>query len=299
MTRRLFKTDDETSDPTPVERLTLPPLRPSDLGKIADFLVGSGAGSALAAFLETWSGGAPKSVAELLNYLWDEGVLVPRGDDHWDLASDPLETPPPSSDLSDLMARRFEQLPASPRRLLTVAAVLGQEFDSERLQRAEREDPDVVDRCVQLLLELWLIRQSAKSWSLARRRSDLTRWTDGARHGPFEFTHEELRRAVLDRVNPLRLQTIHRRVAASIRSHFADDDPEICEDLAYHDLEAGDWERSVTALEAALDKNRAVGAEKAASWYEEKLGQVLDRMIGQASTEGERAALRKRRKKLA
>jgi hypothetical protein len=152
-----------------------------------------------------------------------------------------------------------------------------------------------VDRCIQLLLERWLIRQSAKSWSLARRPSDLARWAEGARRGPFEFNHEVLRTAVLAGLNPLRLQAIHRAVADSLKEHFGDKSLAICEDLAYHYLASGEWRQSLAALETAQLKSRVVGAVEVANWYEGKLGQVLDRMIRHAETEAERAELAARR----
>lgn len=285
-------------DQGPIERLTLTPLDPDNLSKIADFLVGQEAGGALTSYLDRWSDGVPEVVAELLNHLWDEGVLEPRGNGHWHLTKDPKDAPPPAGDLEALLHQRVLRLPASPRRLLTVAAVLGQEFDTNRLTGAEREDPEIVDRCVQLLLGRWLIRQSAKSWSLARRQSDLLRWAEGARRGPFEFGHEELRTVVLGGLNPLRLQSIHRAVATSLKEHFGDRSSAVCEDLAHHHLAAGDWEPAVGALEAAWAKNLSIGAENVAAWYEGKLGQVLDRLIRHAENRRERAELEEKRSTL-
>lgn len=296
--RLLPEPADRAPHQAPIERLTLTTLGPEEHRKIADFLVGPESAEALAGYLVAWSVGIPETVAELLNFLWDEGVLVPQGNGRWALSADPAAAPPPVGDLDELVALRVHRLPASARRLLTVAAALGQEFDTHRLRAAEREDPDVVDRCIQLLLERWLIRQSAKSWSLARRPSDLARWAEGARRGPFEFNHEVLRAAVLAELNPLRLQAIHRTIAESLEEHFGARSTTVCEDLAYHYLASGEWRPSLAPLETAQLKSHVVGATEVAAWYEGKLGQVLDRLIRQAETESERTELAARRDRL-
>lgn len=297
--RLLPEPADRAPHQAPIERLTLTTLGREEHAKIAEFLVGDEASEALADYLDEWSSGIPETLAELLNFLWDEEVLVPEGNGRWTLSADPSTTPPPVGDLDVLVELRIHRLPASARRLLTVAAALGQEFDTHRLRAAEREDPEVVDRCIQLLLERWLIRQSAKSWSLARRSSDLARWAEGARRGPFEFNHEVLRAAVLAGLNPLRLQSIHRSIADSLREHFGERSTTVCEDLAYHYLASGEWQQALAPLETAQFKSHVVGAVEVADWYRGKLGQVLDRMIRQAETEAERAELTARRAKLA
>lgn len=297
-TRLLAEPASDSPDQAPVDEVSLAPLGREEVGKIAEFLLGPEASEGLTEYLDEWSRGIPETVAELLNFLWDEQILVPRGDGHWDLAAPPSTKPPPVDDLSRLAALRIRRLPTSPRRLLTVAAVLGQEFDTHRLRAAEKEDPDVVDRCIELLLERWLIRQSAKSWSLARRPSDLARWAEGARRGPFEFTHEVLRAAVLDSLNPLRLQAIHRAVARSLQDRFGDDSDEVCEDLAFHYLASGDWRQALKALETSRLKSLLIGAVEVADWYAGKQEQVLDRMIRLAGDDAERAELESQLDKL-
>ena len=83
-----------------------------------------------------------------------------------------------------------------------------------------------------------------------------------------------------------------------MKERFGEKSTEVCEDLAYHYLAAGDWAPALEALETARLKSHVVGAVEVARWYAGKLEQVLDRMIRISETDAERSELIARRDRL-
>ncbi len=281
-----------------VSRLELRRLDPDAVHEVASTLVGIELAEELAGFLVRHARGLPLAVAELVNFLWDTDRLQPRGAGRWSLQGDLESTEVPES-LEELILRRVRRLPTSARRLLSIAAVYGQTFDAEVVQAADGEHIAVVEICVQLMLEKWLIRQAPTSWSDTRRERDVVLWARGARRGAFDFAHEAIREAILSEVNPLRRQVMHRAVATALRAARADDPEGVGERLAYHYLAAAEWAEALPFLErAAADADRR-GAPAAAIQYAERALAAIDRILAGRASAAEREDLAKRRERLA
>jgi len=260
-------------------RLEIDRLEPAGLEEIARSLVGESQAAELARFLEERSAGLPLAAAEVVNSLWDEGVLVTRGAGRWSLARPLTGLGPVKEDVRDLIRMRIRRLPNSTRRLATLAAVMGQCFEAPLLQEAADEHVTVVEVGLEILLRRWLIRQFAYSWTSTRQEADLARWDQGARRGSFEFTHREIRNAIHQEINPLRRQAMHGQVAATLERLRGDRD---CEALAFHLVAAGEWEKALPPLERAVERALAVFAEDTARRYCDQAVEALSRLVASA-----------------
>ena len=124
----------------------------------------------------------------------------------------------------EVMGRRLERLADRTRSLLTVAAVIGREFDFELLRHACELDDETAAQGVEELV----------------RRRVLT--GVGERLG---FTHERLREVAYAGLQSWRRPRLHRRIAETIEALHADRLPDFWEALADH------WERGEVWARAA------------------------------------------------
>jgi DNA-binding SARP family transcriptional activator len=258
--RHPLLTDPRLDPGLPVDRLELERLAPEAVAEIAEALVPARQAPRLAEYLNDWTGGLPLAVTELINYLWDEGVLIVHQPGGWSMDAARSESRRPPADLEQLIVHRFRGLPASARRLLAVAGVIGQRFDVDLLRVAGDESLAVVEACIELMLQRWLIRQFPRTWTHTGRERDIVLFARGARRGVFEFAHEAVRAAILANVNPLRRQVMHREVAAALAEVYADDHQAVCESAAHHLIQGGEAERARECLMMAAERARLAGA---------------------------------------
>jgi DNA-binding SARP family transcriptional activator len=276
-------------------RLEIDRLEPSSLEEIAESLVGEAQAVELARFLAERSGGLPLAVAEVVNFLWDEGVLAARGAGRWSLARPLAGVDLTVEGVRDLIRIRIRRLPNSTRRLATLAAVMGRSFDAQLLQEAADEHIAVVEVGLEILLRRWLIRQFSYAWTSGRQEEDLALWAQGARRGSFEFTHREIRKAIHDELNPLRRQAMHGQVAEALVRLRGERD---CEALAHHFLSAGEWEKALPALERAVERALSVYAEDTARRYCDQTIEVLSRLVASARNGAQAERWREKRDRL-
>ncbi|HEV7503792.1 MAG TPA: BTAD domain-containing putative transcriptional regulator [Thermoanaerobaculia bacterium] len=259
-------------------------LEPAGLEEIASSLVGEAQAAELADFLEEHSAGLPLAAAEVVNFLWDEGVLVARGAGSWSLARPLAGLKLAMEDARDLIRARIRRLPNSTRRLATLAAVMGQSFDAQILQEAADEHIQVVEVGMEILLRRWLIRQFSHSWTSSREEESLALWAQGARRGSFEFSHREIRNAIHQEINPLRRQAMHSQVAAALKRLQGDRD---CQALAFHFVAAGEWDKALPYLEQSVERALAVYAEDTAQRYCDQAVEALSRLVASARNGGQ------------
>ena len=244
-------------------RLEVERLEPADLEEIAGSLVGEAQAGELAAFLEEQSGGLPLTAAEVVNVLWDQGLLVASGIGGWHLSRPLAGLELPVENVRDLIRLRLRRLPNSTRRLATLAAVIGQSFDVQVLQEAADEHIQVVELGIEILQRRWLIRQVAQS---------------------FEFAHCEIRDAIQQEINPLRRQAMHGQVAAALEQLQGN---RSCQALAYHWVAANEWEKALPHLLQAVEQALSVCAEDTAQRCCEQTVEVLTRLMASARNAGQ------------
>jgi tetratricopeptide (TPR) repeat protein len=164
-------------------------------------------GRELLAFLYRHTEGNPLFVVQVLRTLVDEGAIWYSGTQwEWRPVSE-LRLPVA---VGDLISRRLARLSTRANAVLTVAAVIGREFDIDLAIDAgagtEEELLDAIDEGV---------RASVLRPAVQR---------DGDR---FAFAHGLLAEVLRDEVNPRRLKRIHERVAQAIERRRPDAFPEI------------------------------------------------------------------------
>jgi predicted ATPase len=242
-------------------------------------------------------------MAEAINLLWDEGVLAAGEAGHWSLTRSLSPGGLPPADFEEMIRLRIRRLPTSTRRLASLAAVMGHCFEVHLLQEAADEHAVVVEIGLELLLERWLIRQFAHSWTSTRRERDIVLWARGARRGSFEFSHKRIRSALCGELNPLRRQAMHGQAAEALERLRGGRDAEA---LAYHWVAAGEWERALAPLEAAMERALSVLAWGTAQQYYEQILEALDRLAATARNDaqaerwrGERERMREVRERMA
>jgi len=272
-----------------VDHVPLPRLDERGIAEIGSTLVADPADAArLAEHLGAASEGLPLAVVEHVNFLCDRLVLTPASRQRWRLEGELARTPDAPWELDAVISRRIRQLPTSTRRLLVLAAIIGQTFDVELLQRAAREHIGVVEIGIELMLERWLIRQFARRWSDDPRERDLVLWAQGARRGTFEFAHERIRRVAYDEVNPLRRRLLHRAVADALAERHPPDDDREADNLAHHYVAAGEWEAAVPYLRRTVAKAERLGDPDTALSEAERTVGVLDRLAKERPDEAGR-----------
>jgi DNA-binding SARP family transcriptional activator/tetratricopeptide (TPR) repeat protein len=166
--------------------------------------------------LQRETGGNPLFVVETLREL-------AQGDDLGALSSDdPTRLPVPGS-IRDLLLARLDRLPGEGRSVLEVAAVVGDRTDLDTLASAVELPRSAVLSAVDLLVRRSLVREL----------------DDG-----FGLHHDQIRRVVLDAIEPPALRALHRRVGLALEAQSPDE----VERLAHHFEAAGDARQAVRYL---------------------------------------------------
>lgn len=277
----------------PLSRISIERLELVEVEEIASALVGDDQAGDLASFLMRHSQGLPLAIAEWINSLWDECILAYDAG-RWCLRDALTDR---TGDLEDLVQKRLRRLPTSARRLASLAAIMGQKFDARLLTEAANEHPRVVEVSLELMIERWLIRQHSEFWKNGQRERDIVLWAKGARLGNFEFNHRLIWESILEDINPLRRQVMHREVAATLERHFEPDAERHCESLAFHYTQACSWSQAIVHLERAARKARDVSAMDTARHYSRQAVEVLNRLVGAARTPDDEEHWRRERRR--
>ena len=188
-------------------------------------------------------------VGELVRLLAAEGRL-----DDADSARSPVRFP---AELQAVIHRRLARLPAEAHELLTLAAVIGDEFHIDVLERVAAAAPDdVLDLVETALLTRVLVEAPAA--------------------GSYRFAHALIRELLYGELSRLRRARLHARVFAALDGLWhADPEPHAAQ-LAFHAFkgaEAGTAEAAVRfGVMAARDAANHLSFEEAASDWQQALG---------------------------
>jgi tetratricopeptide (TPR) repeat protein len=215
--------------------------------------------------------GNPFFVGQVLRHLAETGAIRVE-DGRW-VIGDRQRMGIPEG-VREVIGKRLSQLGADTNDVLSVAAVIGREFDNRLLTEASGLDPD---RVLDALEE-------AEAGRLVVALAE--------HHDRRTFAHALVRSTLYEEIPTTRRLRIHRRVAEALATRAERGVP-CLEELAHHSCEAaalGDidsalrWSRA--AAQAALDR---LAYEEAASHYERALSVLDPDDPGQCA---ERAALR-------
>jgi tetratricopeptide (TPR) repeat protein len=225
-------------------RIVLRGLRRAEVSRYVSLTAGVEPDDALVEAIHSKSEGNPFFVAEIVRLLSAEGRL--------DSAAGEISIP---QEVRELIARRLAPLSAYCREALSIAGVVGHDFDLRVLQAVADVDAD-------RLLEALEEAQAARVIAAA-----------GA--GRYRFAHVLISDALVDGLSATRRLRLHKRVGEALERAYAGRLEQRLGELAHHFLEAapaGDAERGVRyALAAAEHAGGRLSYEEAARWYERAL----------------------------
>jgi predicted ATPase len=171
-----------------LERIVLPGLADADVAALSDSLTGEALAPELVRAIREEAGGNPFFVQELLRHLTDGGVRsltradVPDG-------------------IREVVNLRVSRLEDSCVRLLTLAAVIGMEFDLAPLERVSDLEGEDLAAALDEALSAGLVLETA-----------------GGDHERFAFSHALVRRTLLGRLTGAHRRRIHARVAEALKA---------------------------------------------------------------------------------
>jgi AAA ATPase domain len=213
-------------------------LRGLDRAAVGDLVARAMAGSpppALVARLHDLTEGNPFYLDEVLRVLRDDGRLDDGG-------ADGVPVPLPES-VRDTLRRRLDPLEPEDRELLSLASVVGREFDVVLLQHATGTTAEAVLARLTAATAIDLVEEAATV-------------------GRFRFAHALVHETVYGDLLPAARARLHQRVAEALEVHYAGRvDPPLAE-LAAHYTRAAPLGTAAKAVECSL---RA--AEQAAALF--------------------------------
>ncbi|MGI8802580.1 MAG: ATP-binding protein [Solirubrobacteraceae bacterium] len=247
-----------------VTRLSLVGLDLNDIVDLIEELAGhpiDAAGLALAREVHRETAGNPFFVGEMLRHLRETGVIARQPDGRWSFRSSLAGHGLPQS-VREVIERRVLRLSEAARRLLTVGAVIGDEFD---LQLAARSADLSAARALDLLDEA--IAASLLSKTAITRESqaglDLTE--------VYAFSHGLVAATLYEALPAGRRAALHLAVGEAIESTSGEEIEDRLDDLAHHFLAAvpaGGAERAVGyATRAGERAMRAFAYDQAAGLF--------------------------------
>jgi diguanylate cyclase (GGDEF)-like protein len=197
-------------------------------------------GRELLAFLYRHTEGNPLFVVQLLRTLVEEGAIWHTGDRwEWRPVSE-LRLP---IGVTDIISRRLSRLSPEAHALLTVAAVVGRDFDLDLVIEAVEEDEDAVLDAIDEGIEASVVHA-----------------TGGREAERYAFAHILLAEVLRASANPRRLRKIHQRVAEVTERRS----PEAVSEITAHYDRAGDAASAYRwALHAAAEAKRVYANQEA------------------------------------
>jgi tetratricopeptide (TPR) repeat protein len=165
------------------------------------------------------SGGNALFVQSVYQSLAEQGLLFDEnGEWRTDISRADLVVP---SDVRLIIEQRVGRLEAETRRLLAMAAVLGQRFEPDVLEEAlEADDDRVLDGI-----------EEAEAANLIFPSS-------GQAESRYEFSHALVRQSLLDMTTPLRRERMHLKAAIAMEALYGEE-PARAAALARHLMSAG------------------------------------------------------------
>jgi DNA-binding SARP family transcriptional activator/tetratricopeptide (TPR) repeat protein len=229
------------------KRLELRGLTVTDVARYIELSVGAAPQEELIATIHSETEGNPLFVGEVVRLLASEGRLA-------DLDVPALWTLGIPQGVREVIGRRVGRLSADCASVLTLAAVLGREFEVDALEQlCDRQGGQLLD----------VLDEAVAARVLAS--------VPGAR-GRLRFAHAQIRETLYDQLTSVRKGQLHRRAGDALETVYAHDPEPHLAELAYHFFEAapgGDIEKAVFYARRAGGRALVLLAyEEGARFYE-------------------------------
>ena len=236
-----------------VTRVALGGLSEVECGELLTGLAGHEIAPPLVTALHRETAGNPFFLEELLRHLIETNLLptMPTGGAQTvDLGA--LDLP---DSVREVVARRLSRLPDSVHEILTLAAVMGPEFDAGLLGRAADASPVTVLEALDVATDAGLVK------------------ADSSRMGRYAFGHALIRQTLTAALGTARRAELHARVGTAIED--AGDSPHAAAELALHFTYAlpliGAGKAIGYTTQAGRDALADVAFEDAAAYFESAL----------------------------
>ena len=179
--------------------------------------------------------GNPFFVSEVLAHLTETGAIYQNTSGQWVAESSLGETALPDS-VREVIGARVGRLGPVAERVLSVAAVIGRDFDVDALAEAtDTSEDDLLD-----------VLDAAASVALVRELAGAS--------GRYSFAHALIQRTLYDDLGPTRRARAHRRVAEALEELYGDRPGARVGELARH------WRNASQPIDLA----RAIGYSRQA-----------------------------------
>jgi eukaryotic-like serine/threonine-protein kinase len=238
-----------TEDITDMQPLLLERLSQAEVAALSQSILGEAGGRPdIVRYLHRETEGNIFFMVEMIRALADEAGRLEQ------VATMAL---PPSlvvGGINTVLQRRLACLSPQDQPLLELAAVSGRELDLKVLGQLDGAGlPE---------LQTWLVR--ASNCAVLEVRNEA-----------WQFAHEKLRVAILDRIPADKLASLHKEIATAMEAVYQDA-PEHAAPIANHWRQAGDPAREFAAVEQAAAYALRIGVfTEARHWYERGLS-LLD-----------------------
>jgi predicted ATPase/class 3 adenylate cyclase len=198
--------------------------------------------------------GSPLFIAETLRNLSESGAF--RQGDRWVLRAGSPDLGIPQG-VKETIGRRLLRLTESTNKVLSLASVIGREFDLALLEQiAEMPEDAILDAI-----------DEAKAAALVAE--------GGGEVERYAFTHALVRATLYDEISPARRARMHRRVGVALERLTETRPGQRVDELARHWMAAttiGDSSKAIAyARQAAEQALAGLAFEKAAKYYEQAL----------------------------
>ena len=205
--------------------------------------------------------GNPFFVGEMLRHLAETGAIFQDDQGRWTVSAD-LRTSGLPVSIREVVGRRVARLGEGTQRVLSMASVIGRDFDTDVLAQVADLDEDlVIDLCDQAVTAAVL--------------------TEAPTPGRYTFAHALVERALYDSLSSGRRVRAHRRVADALEGLYGEDPGERIGELAYHWAQAiqpQEVEKAMTYAQRAGDRALAqLAPDESVRWYRGALD-LLDQM---------------------
>jgi len=202
--------------------ISIPNLSQSDVGHVIESMLGGEAHSSLIGKISSKSQGLPLFVVESMRMLSQQSKLI-KENGIWRLSVEDFSVP---TKVKEIIRRRIDALQPMQRRILEVAAVIGDKFDPKVVAAVVAQDTfDVLDSLNDITKNTLLLHCEGNYY-----------W----------FNHAKYREMLYEEIPSLLKKEYHLRIAQRVEnlSRNALDLP--VNDLAYHYERGGDEEKSIT-----------------------------------------------------
>jgi hypothetical protein len=175
--------------------------------------------------------GNPLFVQEVVRYLAEAG-LIQREGGRWERAGQtPLEMSIPEG-LRDVIGKRLSRLSPECNRILSVAAVVGRDFDLDMLQSVAGSDAEAVIESLEEAVHVGILEEQARPGAIRYR-----------------FTHAFFRQTLYEELSAPRRLRLHQQVGRALQTRYALRLEEHAAELADHFSQSTDPADLMKAVE--------------------------------------------------